>query len=135
MKYLHLALGKKNDLSVIEEELRRDKEKMNLESDGGDDVEEESEAELKVAKISPSWSRIVREPRRRGAHVILDICTSSDEGGTSGELQRHIVTKGSPKLEYKYARKLKWGDLWPVKFDEDVEEIPERLRGKTGRYI
>ena len=129
-----------------------------------------------LASLHHEWARIVREPRRRGQHVILDVCAAvgSVEGGgvgrgegarssvlphdseagisrhvvaideldnggrqsmngaqvetvdnasvgfmkkqgkRKGELQRVVVSKAAGVVEYRFARRVKWGDLWPL---------------------
>ena len=50
---------------------------------------------------------------KRKGHVVFELCTPE------GEIERATVAKshGRPELigrdGYKYARKLRWGDLWP----------------------
>jgi len=50
------------------------------------------------------FSRIVRQPRKRGGHVYLDLCTPE------GTLKETIVTKRQGTDFYSSARKAKWGD-------------------------
>lgn len=88
------------------------------------------------------WSRIIRPPRKRGGHVILDLCapataepgSSSAAGSDSsssrskgvasrfdvlgGQLERHVVTRADGdkwmgRAGYRMARAMQWGDLWP----------------------
>ncbi|CAI5469299.1 unnamed protein product [Closterium sp. Yama58-4] len=67
----------------------------------------------RFANLSPEWSRVIREPRRRGQHVIVDVCASVDGRGRRGELQRLLFSKAAGRVEYRFARKVRWGDLWP----------------------
>ncbi|CAI5938932.1 unnamed protein product [Closterium sp. NIES-64] len=67
----------------------------------------------RFANLSPEWSRVIREPRRRGQHVIVDVCASMDGRGRRGELQRLLFSKAAERVEYRFARKVRWGDLWP----------------------
>ncbi|CAI5491588.1 unnamed protein product [Closterium sp. Naga37s-1] len=67
----------------------------------------------RFANLSPEWSRVIREPRRRGQHVIVDVCASMDGRGRRGELQRLLFSKAAGRVEYRFARKVRWGDLWP----------------------
>jgi len=50
------------------------------------------------------FSRIVRQPRKRGGHVYLDLCTPE------GTLKETIITKRQGTDFYSSARKSKWGD-------------------------
>ncbi|CAI7816168.1 unnamed protein product [Closterium sp. NIES-54] len=68
----------------------------------------------RFANPSPEWSRVIREPRRRGQHVIVDVCASVDGRGRRGELQRLLFSKAAGRVEYRFARKVRWGDLWPT---------------------
>jgi ribosomal protein RSM22 (predicted rRNA methylase) len=54
------------------------------------------------------WGRLVREPLRRGKHVVMDACTAE------GKLERRVSSKknGAPGM-YAIARKVRWGDVWP----------------------
>lgn len=58
-------------------------------------------------EYADKWvGRIVREPMRRGGHVINDVCSPT------GSLQRHINTKHQGTGIYKAARQSRKGDLW-----------------------
>lgn len=66
---------------------------------------------------SNSWSRVIRPPRKKRGHVVLDLCCSSgpaDRGPP--QLQKQFLSKGSLKdaALYRMVRKLRWGDLWPL---------------------
>jgi len=37
------------------------------------------------------WSRIIRHPRKRRGHIIVDVCSSNNVDGSEGELQRHVI--------------------------------------------
>uniref|UniRef100_A0A383V6H0 Uncharacterized protein n=1 Tax=Tetradesmus obliquus TaxID=3088 RepID=A0A383V6H0_TETOB len=94
-----------------------------------------------AAAASVSWSRIIRPPRKRGGHVILDVCAaaaaaaaaadSADPAAAAaagadgaagllpaaGQLERHVVAKSDAKkwmgrAAYSMARDAQWGDLW-----------------------
>ncbi|GMH39551.1 hypothetical protein BSKO_07449 [Bryopsis sp. KO-2023] len=76
------------------------------------------------------WSRVIRPPRRRSGHVILDVCTSScgSQSGPlanqKGKLQRHIVARSDMKsfmgrAGFRMAKKSRWGDLWPTYFNRN----------------
>lgn len=59
-----------------------------------------------TAHAAQRWSRIIRPPRRRSGHVIIDVCTSSEvqtkaghKPSIGGKLQRHVSR--SPKLSHQ----------------------------------
>eukprot|EP00898_Chlorokybus_atmophyticus_P000737 jgi/Chlat1/1664/Chrsp127S01954 len=61
-----------------------------------------------------AWPRVVREPQKRGRHVVIDLCTAEAQG----TLRRATATKSKLDAEYgphayRMARQLRWGDLWP----------------------
>lgn len=74
------------------------------------------------------WGRLVRRPRKKGGHVILDICSPS------GELEEVTVSKSRGKDWYTSARKARWGDGFempgslskklrkPKKFDAELRQ-------------
>ena len=76
------------------------------------------------------WSRIIRTPRKRGKHIIVDICspeqdptTESGVDTSQGHLVRQIIATTDKRTwlgpaGYRLARKSRWGDLWP-KFYQD----------------
>lgn len=50
-----------------------------------------------TTRAAQRWSRIIRPPRRRSGHVIIDVCTSSEvqtktghKPSRGGKLQRHV---------------------------------------------
>lgn len=66
---------------------------------------------LRDANARSSYGRIIRRPKKRGGHVLLDTCT---EDG----LVRHTVTRSSSQKAaglYQAARKARWGGFWPNK--------------------
>jgi hypothetical protein len=77
----------------------------------------------KTAAASITWSRLIRPPRKRGGHVILDVCAanSGSEGpqvATGGQLERHVVARSDTKkwmgrAAYLMVQTANWGDLWP----------------------
>lgn len=77
--------------------------------------------ELLSPKQENAWSRIVRQPRKRGGHVYLDLCTPQGKYSTS------IITKSKGKSLFASARKSKWGDgfIDPEANIPDVESINE----------
>lgn len=62
------------------------------------------------------WGRLVRKPRKKGGHVILEICSPS------GSLDELTVSKSRGKDWYTSARKARWGDGF---------EMPESLLKKA----
>lgn len=76
------------------------------------------------------WSRIIRTPRKRGKHIIIDVCSprehSNDSGAVDtahGHLVRQVVATTDKKTwlgpgGYRLARKSRWGDLWPKYYQD-----------------
>ncbi|KWU47519.1 Rsm22-domain-containing protein [Rhodotorula sp. JG-1b] len=58
-----------------------------------------------VAELA--WSRIVAPPSKGSGHVTLDMCASS------GEIERHVISKRLGRQPYYDARKSAWGDSFP----------------------
>jgi ribosomal protein RSM22 (predicted rRNA methylase) len=107
------------------------------------------EAEEAARISSTIWSRIIRPPRKRSGHVVIDICsavgtdgeqvlddseTSDGDGSWSGSrpigvLLRQIVSKGKAKREiggiapFKLARRAAWGDLWPLDYQRNMKSF------------
>lgn len=84
-------------------------------------------AEAAAVASSATWSRLLRPPRKRSGHIILDVCSAHDAGGrymggTEGALLRQIVSKGKAvkatggTAAVRMARKARWGDLWPADY-------------------
>ena len=92
---------------------------------------------------SGGWSRVIRTPRKRSGHVVLDICSaagapasgSGGSGGSSGGshgsgqqqrgmLLRQVVSRAAARRDaggtapYRLARRLRWGDLWPHHYQQ-----------------
>ncbi|KAL6762079.1 hypothetical protein V8C86DRAFT_1778904, partial [Haematococcus lacustris] len=72
------------------------------------------------------WPRIIQPPKRKGGHVILDMCTAatvagprdacSSDGGP--QIVRQTVSKARvlgrhAEPAYALAKSASWGDLWP----------------------
>ena len=87
----------------------------------------EYEKRQDTIKVGTGWSRLIRQPRKRSRHVIVDLCSAHDAngyylGGKKGQIVKHIVSKASSvrykddQSAYKLARKARWGDRWPVEF-------------------
>jgi ribosomal protein RSM22 (predicted rRNA methylase) len=110
------------------------------------------EAEEATRRSSSAWSRVLRPPRKRSGHVVLDLCSAvgvdgeplrdtiesdSDSGGGGGGgggrrrgvLLRQIVSKGKSNREiggiapFKVARRAAWGDLWPLDYQKKMRAI------------
>lgn len=91
------------------------------------DEEEEEENDGEPPPLSPrdieaavaasgSWSRVIRPPRKKRGHVVLDLCSANGPGGKGPpQLQKQFLSKGSIRdaALYRVLRKLRWGDLWP----------------------
>ncbi|GAA5972347.1 hypothetical protein JCM8115_001262 [Rhodotorula mucilaginosa] len=58
-----------------------------------------------VAELA--WSRIVAPPSKGSGHVTLDMCASS------GDIERHVISKRLGRQPYYDARKSAWGDSFP----------------------
>ncbi|KAK9817094.1 hypothetical protein WJX72_009470 [[Myrmecia] bisecta] len=72
------------------------------------------------------WSRIIRTPRKRGRHVMIDVCAAHDDDsgtGAQGVLLNQIVGRADRQTwlgprGYRFARASRWGDLWPTHYQE-----------------
>lgn len=85
-----------------------------------------------------TWSRIIRTPRKRGKHIIVDVCSAQQEENANsgvdtseGHLTRQVIATTDKRTwlgpaGYRLVRKSRWGDLWP-KFYQDYA-----LTQKTG---
>ncbi len=106
--------------------------------EAGTEAEDElllDEADLEAAlAASRSWSRVVRKPRTRHRHVILDVCAAKRTPGGQvageGQLLQQVVGKADiawagPK-GYRIARKTRWGDLWPTFFQDQAIVVHQR---------
>ena len=68
-------------------------------------------------EVAAPWARVLRPPRKRAGHVLLDLCLPSGEATSS--------TASAKKLDhnsYRLARKVRAGDTW----------YPESLKGLSG---
>ncbi|KAK7849806.1 methyltransferase-like protein 17 [Quercus suber] len=75
--------------------------------------EDEEEEETTSADLGGGWGRIIFSPVRRGRHVTMDICRSTNQDGSEGSFERVVVTQSkNPTLHHQAKRSL-WGDLWP----------------------
>lgn len=68
---------------------------------------------------------LCRPPRKRGGHVVLDLCSAGQTEGAvdhgRGVLLRQVLTRGEREgligpMGYRLARKARWGDLWPLSY-------------------
>ncbi|KAL6182825.1 hypothetical protein ACLB2K_044237 [Fragaria x ananassa] len=81
--------------------------------DHKDNEEEEEDDDTGHADLGGGWGRIIYMPVRRGKHVTMDVCRSTNEDASEGTLQRIVVTKNKNPTLHNQARKSLWGDLWP----------------------
>ncbi|XP_004300486.1 PREDICTED: methyltransferase-like protein 17, mitochondrial [Fragaria vesca subsp. vesca] len=81
--------------------------------DHEDNEEEEEDDDTGHADLGGGWGRIIYMPVRRGKHVTMDVCRSTNEDASEGTLQRIVVTKNKNPTLHNQARKSLWGDLWP----------------------
>ena len=109
---------------------------------------QEPEAVAAALRASGGWSRVIRTPRKRSGHVVLDICSAaavqaapgdgSGAGGVQqqqqqqqqqpqqagGVLLRQVVSKAAAQRDaggtaaYRLARRMRWGDLWPQHYQQ-----------------
>ncbi|PUU82708.1 mitochondrial small ribosomal subunit Rsm22-domain-containing protein [Tuber borchii] len=61
-----------------------------------------------LRNYSLTLPRVVFPPIKRDGHVIIDVCTPT------GVIERWTVPQSFGKVEYKDARKSRWGDLWAL---------------------
>ena len=72
-------------------------------------------ADPSAAQIVISMRSYRRPPRKKTGHVVLDVCASGSRDAALGGLRQLVVGRrgaGGQPL-YRFARKLRWGDLWP----------------------
>lgn len=115
------ATFKKLDSQILEDYDQWDQEYWRS------NMPEAVDAAVAAAQI---WSRIIRPPRKRGKHIIVDVCSSrehatdADAVDTShGHLVRQVVATTDKKTwlgpgGYRLARKTRWGDLWPKYYQD-----------------
>ena len=68
---------------------------------------EETNAAAAAGAAREGWSRILRPPRKRRGHVLIDLCQPSGEA-VSGFISQ---SKADP-WHYRYARRSRQGDTW-----------------------
>ncbi|EGR28141.1 mitochondrial ribosomal protein s22, putative [Ichthyophthirius multifiliis] len=72
---------------------------------------------MTLADQSFFWDRIIFPTMKKQGHVIYDLCTQE------GQFVRRITAKSHGQKEYRMAKKLNWGDLWPIQ-----KRIPNKFR-------
>ena len=109
-------------------------------------------------QASGGWSRVIRSPRKRSGHVVLDICSSLPADGASqaadgeaaaaaaaggslpqkGVLLRQVVSRAAAQRQaggtapYRLARRLRWGDLWPTHYQRSFRAAEPPAGGGLG---
>ena len=69
------------------------------------------------------WPTLVLPPLKRKQHVVVNVCSANGNYNlTKGKLEKSVVLKSHGEI-YKTARKAKWGDLWPHKFQAAVSDF------------
>ena len=105
-----------------------------------------SDAGREAAKrASSSWSRLIRPPRKRSGHIVLDVCSAVDADGnglpnSTGTLLRQIVSKKKAIRDtgggaaFTLARTSLWGDVWPLEYQRKLGafEPPQGGEGEWG---
>lgn len=94
------------------------------------------EAFAAAVKASQSWSRIVRVPRKKGKHVLLDVCTAcgpDSAPASQGALLQQVVAAADRRrwlgpAGYRLARKSRWGDLWPAYYQKHAINHKDRSK-------
>jgi len=71
------------------------------------EVKEEKINNVSLEEDANHWPRIIRPPRKKPRHVLLDLCLPD----------KNVVTKLIPHsvgpTQFRLAKKSEWGDLWP----------------------
>ena len=105
--------------------------------------QQEPEAVAAARAASGAWSRLIRTPRKRSGHVVLDLCSAAPASSSSssssshraaspggGVLLRQVVSRAAARREaggtaaYRLARSLRWGDLWPQHYQGSFRADP-----------
>jgi len=92
-------------------------------------------------QLDPSiWSRynarVLRPPRKRKGHVMIDLCSVLDEYGADlGENEATIIRQTISKAKaksfwgsdevYRASRRVRWGDSWPAIFQAGIKNSVE----------
>ncbi|KAK9728061.1 37S ribosomal protein S22 [Basidiobolus ranarum] len=74
-----------------------------------------------ITKDAYQWPRLIRAPLKRGGHVVMDLCSSSNF------IERMIIPKSQGKLEYRDARKASWGDIFPHSSKKPAQRKPTSI--------
>jgi len=120
--------------------------------------ERDAPALAAAAAAAAGWARIVRPPRKRSGHVVLDLCTAARRtaapdgdaasgGGAGpelgsgsgpglagrGKLVQQVVAAADKRAwlgpaGYRLARKARWGDLWPRWYEDRAITVRGGLR-------
>ena len=86
----------------------------------------EASESLNLAQESFLWPRFVRPAIRRTKHIVFDLCRVN-------KLERLVLSKGKTNKDvYKFLRNCAWGDLWPFKEGELINE--EKRKEKFKKY-
>ncbi len=100
-------------------------------------------------EASGGWSRVIRSPRKRSGHVVLDICSAAPAGSApqqgagsapqpQGVLLRQVVSRAAARRQaggtapYRLARHLRWGDLWPSHYQSSFRATEPPAGGGLG---
>lgn len=75
--------------------------------------EDDENDEAARANLGGGWGRIIYMPVRRGRHVTMDVCRSTNCDASEGTLERLVITKSKNPTLHHQARRSIWGDLWP----------------------
>jgi len=93
--------------------------------------EEDSDSEDELA-VSPEglqaalsdgglWSRIIRQPLKRRKHVVMTMCSPVPGNSGGGRMEQITISKSFNKKfrspgPYYCARRVQWGDAWPMSY-------------------
>lgn len=112
-KFSYVVLRKQPRAEARRRAARATRRARDARADDDSDDAEESHHESVVRESVEEWSRVIRSPKKRKGHVVVELCTAR------GEIERAVIAKshgsdqGIGREGYKFARKLRWGDLWP----------------------
>ena len=112
-KFSYVVLRKQPRAEARRRAARATRRARDARADDDSDDAEEPHHESVVRESVEEWSRVIRSPKKRKGHVVVELCTAR------GEIERAVIAKshgsdqGIGREGYKFARKLRWGDLWP----------------------
>ena len=112
-KFSYVVLRKQPRAEARRRAARAARRARDARVDDDSDDAQESHHESVVRESVEEWSRVIRSPKKRKGHVVVELCTAR------GEIERAVIAKshgsdqGIGREGYKFARKLRWGDLWP----------------------